>query len=197
MGRNRGRRGQRKGQIYFPHAMDLDDGPLSCHCGLWQFGFPEKKEANRSTCACRPLFVCACVCVYVSSTSLYVWTHAHISMCKGLVIISLRVSNSISHHIEVGLKKLRFSFIYSTLKFDSQKLLNVFFILWAFGKVSTVAQNSTLSPQSKRPKFSWEFAWISFPFPKTFKSAPLKSRYSPWVWMWVWVNPSVWANPSY
>lgn len=99
------KRGQRKGQIYFLRAMDLDDGPLLGHCGLWLFGFPQGRRPIglhahlcKHQCACVHILLahlCMCVCTC---------THQHARAVGELVIISLKVSNSISHHIEVGLK---------------------------------------------------------------------------------------------
>lgn len=89
MGRKRGRRGQRKGQIYFLRAMDLDDGPLSGHCGLWLFGFPQGRRPIglhahlcKHQCACVHILLAhLCMCVHVTCTS--GWRVGH-HLLKGL-----------------------------------------------------------------------------------------------------------------
>lgn len=72
MGRKRRRRGQRKGQIYFLCAVDLDDGPLSGHCGLWLCGFPQGGRpiglhAHFCKCVCVHIVLHILVCVWVCS----------------------------------------------------------------------------------------------------------------------------------
>lgn len=70
MGRKRRRRGQRKGQIYFLCAVDLDDGPLSGHCGLWLCGFPQGgRPIGLQVCVCAHCFAHPRVCVGVQLES--------------------------------------------------------------------------------------------------------------------------------
>lgn len=71
MGRKRGRRGQRKGQIYFLRTMDLDDGPLWGHRGAPAIRISSREKAKRSA----RTFLQAAVCVYVC---------AYICMCERL-----------------------------------------------------------------------------------------------------------------
>lgn len=54
VGGRRGRRGQRRGQIYFLRTMVLDDGPLSGVWGpaIWQ---PSREKAKRSALAPLPV----------------------------------------------------------------------------------------------------------------------------------------------
>lgn len=78
VGRKGGRRGQRKGQIYFLCTVDLDDGPLWGHRGLWLCGFPQGRRSQRSPRTRLQAYVCAivsrtcvCVCVWVSALGLH------------------------------------------------------------------------------------------------------------------------------
>lgn len=66
VGGRRGRRGQRRGQIYFLRTMVLDDSPLSGHCGVRQSGNPqEKRPKGQHLHLCQwhtPFFRLACTC---------------------------------------------------------------------------------------------------------------------------------------
>lgn len=62
-GGRRERRGQRKGQLYFPRAMDPDDGPRRGRRGLRLFGFPRRRRPagrhaqSEGSLACRPIYM--------------------------------------------------------------------------------------------------------------------------------------------
>lgn len=64
VGSKRGRRGQRKGQIYFLSAVDLDDCPLWGHCGLWLYAdFLKGRPIGLHALLCNHQCVCVCVCI--------------------------------------------------------------------------------------------------------------------------------------
>lgn len=72
VGRKRGMRGQRKGQIYFLCAVDLDDGPLWGHRGLSLRGLPQGRRPIglhahfcNNQCVCTFFCTSAHMCVYV------------------------------------------------------------------------------------------------------------------------------------